>query len=401
LPVLIAFPDRLKQRRWTVLIRAILAIPLAVCIFFVAIGAVFVGIIGWFGALFTGRLPLFAREYLTRYMMMTVDLTGYLYFLTDTFPPFDPADPQFPAQLAMPAATKLNRWAVFFRIILGIPASLVSIALSYGLSILSFFLWVITLVTGWLPLSAHNALAASIRYQARLTAYAYLLVPTYPNGVFGDGIEPAAPETAAPEPNALEFLLRSTETGPGEAPDAPEVAPPMAAEPVASVSPAVSPSRQDRWRLVLNRGARRLLVIAIILGAAGYVGQLTLQITLRSHVGNQALNPAVSSLDASFQQYALNVKDCATGANQVACIEQQASVVESQLRTFAVRINGSDGSGLPSGAVASVISSARTCAALFEKLANAGPTATDYLVKAQSLPIQSDLNQLQTDLNAL
>ena len=48
------------QRRATVIFRIILAIPQFIVLFFLGIAAFFVSMIGWFAALFTGRLPEFA-----------------------------------------------------------------------------------------------------------------------------------------------------------------------------------------------------------------------------------------------------------------------------------------------------------------------------------------------------
>ena len=56
-PVLVAFAGPAPQSRLTVLIRALMVIPHIVVLWALAIAAYVVVIIGWFGALFTGRLP--------------------------------------------------------------------------------------------------------------------------------------------------------------------------------------------------------------------------------------------------------------------------------------------------------------------------------------------------------
>jgi hypothetical protein len=396
LPVLVAFPERTKQRRWTVLIRTILAIPLAIVVLVMGIGAFFVVIVGWFGALFTGRLPNFARTYIVRYLKLTVNLSTYTYLLTDTFPPFEAEGPGYSVHMAVPTATRLSRWAVFFRLILVIPAAIVATVVGYGIGILAFFLWLITLVSGWLPLSAHNAISALIRYQTRLNAYYYLVVPTYPNGLFGDGNARTVPEVNLPatSPQATEATASF---------DAPETVPLVGTEPVAFDSPGFASVQQVSWRLFLNRGARRLLVIAIILGALGYVGQITLQAVATTHHDDQVstLNSSVASLNSSFRRYEQSVQNCPKDASQVACVEEEAAMLSSQLRTFADTVNGLSVNGLPSNAIASAVSSARTNASDFEKLAKAGPTATDYQNVARNLDLRGDLDQLQGDLNRL
>src|SRR5580698_7598961 len=68
LPLLVSFPPRERQRRWTVLLRLILAIPLTVVVVFIGIAAFVVVVIGWFAALFTGRVPEFVRNLVTIYL---------------------------------------------------------------------------------------------------------------------------------------------------------------------------------------------------------------------------------------------------------------------------------------------------------------------------------------------
>ncbi len=74
LPLLTSFPAPAAQQRWTVLIRWILAVPLAVVLAFIGIAAGVVVFIGWFGALFTGRMPDFARNLTVIYLRMTLRL---------------------------------------------------------------------------------------------------------------------------------------------------------------------------------------------------------------------------------------------------------------------------------------------------------------------------------------
>ena len=396
-PLLVAFPERAKQRRWTVLIRFILAIPLGVVVLVIGIGAFFVAIVGWFGALFTGRLPDFARRYLTRYIKLAINLYTYAYLLTDTFPPFEAEEVGFPLRMAVPPATKLNRWAVFFRVILAIPAFIVSTVVSYGFGVLAFFLWLITLVSGWLPRSAHEAMSAWLRYQTRLNAYYLMVIPTYPNGLFGESDAPQSLEPFVQTPP-------SPAMGETTAPGTPETVSPASAELGVPPMPVMPPAPVEvSWNLVLSRGARRLLVIVIILGALAYVGQITAQAVERAHNNDQTstLNAAVVTLNSSFRQYERNVENCPKDATQVACVEDAASTLASQLQSFSDSVNGLSVTGVAPSDIAAAVTSARVSQGDFEKLANAGPTATDYENVAHSLDLQSHLDELQSDLNVI
>jgi len=55
--ILVAFAEPAEQRRLTVLVRIILAIPHAIVLYALGIASDVVALICWFAALFTGRLP--------------------------------------------------------------------------------------------------------------------------------------------------------------------------------------------------------------------------------------------------------------------------------------------------------------------------------------------------------
>ncbi len=86
-PVLVAFAGPAPQSRLTVLVRIFMVIPQLVVLWLLGIAAMVVVIIGWFGALFTGRLPVFAADF----------LTGYLRWLTRVLRLHGPAHRRVPA----------------------------------------------------------------------------------------------------------------------------------------------------------------------------------------------------------------------------------------------------------------------------------------------------------------
>lgn len=209
------------QRRWTVLIRVILAIPQIIVLYFLFVAAFFVAIVGWFAALFTGQLPTGIREFLIGVLKYQVRVHGYLLLFVDEYPPFAFFDaPEYPIQVEVPPATRLNPAAVLFRIILVIPAWIVSDVVMTGAGIVSFFVWVIMLFTGRQPEPAFGATSAAFRYSTRTVAYFGMLTPTYPKELFGE-----------------------------------------------------APSTQDRRSLtrplLLSGGARVLLIVMIVVGAIG------------------------------------------------------------------------------------------------------------------------------------
>ena len=199
-PVLVQFAGPRRQNRATVLFRAILAIPVLICLYFARYVAWLVLVTGWFGALFTGRLPDYAASFLAGFQRWEVGTYAYLLLLTDRYP-FGSLDADYPVSVTL-SPGRLNRAAVFFRMILIIPASLVAAVLMYGLGpILMIPTWLIVLIGGRMPQPLYQAIAASVRYWARMKAYWYLLTDVYPAGLFGDGPEPAPGGYGPPAPS--------------------------------------------------------------------------------------------------------------------------------------------------------------------------------------------------------
>ncbi len=182
----VRFGTTQPQRRVIVGFRLILVIPQYFVLFFVGIGVFFVAIVGWFAALFTGRLPASIAKFLLGYIRWSTRVSSYAFLMNDTYPPFslDP-DPTYPVDVVATTG-RLNRAAVFFRIILAIPAGIVASLLSQGLFWFGFITWIVTLVNGTMPDAFFGASAAVLRYQARYYGYLLMLTSFYPSDVFGD-----------------------------------------------------------------------------------------------------------------------------------------------------------------------------------------------------------------------
>ncbi|MEV5982154.1 DUF4389 domain-containing protein [Streptomyces sp. NPDC052114] len=190
LPVLDVPPPG-RQRRWTVLLRWLLLLPQFVAYAVLAVAAFFVMIVGWFAALFTGRLPDGIFRFLSAVLAYATRVNASTALLVDRYPPFSFSAPRYPVQIEV-HPTPLNRLAVLFRLILMIPAAIVTGLLQSGWYAISWVFWLITLILGRLPGPLYAATAAVARYSMRLHAYTYLLTPSYPKGLFGD--EPVPPE---------------------------------------------------------------------------------------------------------------------------------------------------------------------------------------------------------------
>ncbi|WP_328890865.1 DUF4389 domain-containing protein [Streptomyces sp. NBC_00316] len=175
-----------RQRRLTVLLRLLLLIPHFVVLFFLHIAAFFTAIAGWFAALVMGRLPEPVFRFLAGYLGYHVRVNASMMMLIDRYPPFALTPPSDYPVLIEVRPTALNRLAVFFRLILMIPAAVVQGLASTGWWALSFVWWLITLILGRMPEPLFEATAATLRYHMRFYAYFMMLTPAYPKGFFGD-----------------------------------------------------------------------------------------------------------------------------------------------------------------------------------------------------------------------
>ena len=362
-----AFAGPMRQRRVITAFRLLLAIPHFLVLYVLAIAAEVVAVIGWFAALFTGRLPAGLADFLTGWLRWSARVYAYVGLLTDQYPPFALADADYPVRLSA-APGGLNRVAVLFRLILAIPASLLLALIGYGAAVIGIVIWLIVLVTGSMPAPLHQAVAAVIRYSARFYGYFFLMSGTYPGGLFGD---PAEPDVA---PVAAGLLAAPVDAGPGQPGHAPPGAAPAAygreadgqeadaqldagppgdgppgngqagggqagdgqraggppgdGQPgdrppgYGQAPPAVSwPADPRAWRLVLSTGARRLVGLFIAVGAVAFAAYLIFTVNLASRSGDNATRvDAINSFSAAHSKL----------VGQLNALSQQVAACENQ-----------------------------------------------------------------------
>jgi hypothetical protein len=372
--VLVAFAPRAKQRRWTVLLRLFMAIPLAVVLFFIEIATFVVVVIGWFGALFIGRTPSFTRDLVTITLRLQLRLSTYVNLLSDRFPGFSlEAKPEDHAHLAVPEATRMNRAAVFFRLILAIPVSILSSVVQAGLVVILFFMWFVVLITGWLPQPVFDAGRAALRFQTRFSAYYSLLVPTYPGGLFGDG------KTAASSTLESQSELESES----------------------------APSSGSPWDLIVGKGGRRVLIVAIVLGTGVYIARIAGQVGVKSTFQQQQnLVNASNGIVQDINRFESQGKACQSEVAAVACLEHNDHTLAQQLTSFSSTLSGNESAGINVSTITTARTDALHLATLFFHAASAGPTRADYQSAVNDVQldvaathVQNSINSLQTALN--
>lgn len=192
-----------RQRRWTVLLRWLLLIPQFVVVWVLSVLAVPAAIVGWFGALVLGRLPDPIERYLAGFVPYDTRVRASAMLLVDDYPPFRWDGDGHPVRVDLRPG-ELNRLAVFFRLVLMIPAAIVQSLLTGGWYAAAFVIWLIVLVLGRMPDPLYGATAATLRYTTRFSAYVLMLTSAYPKGLFGDeGVPPVEAARSGTRPLML------------------------------------------------------------------------------------------------------------------------------------------------------------------------------------------------------
>jgi Domain of unknown function (DUF4389) len=459
--VLVAFGEPAEQRRLTVLVRLILAIPHLVVLYALTIASEVVALICWFAALFTGRLPGGLADFQLGYLRWLTRFSAYVLLLTDVYPPFEFAEADYPVRLRAEPGP-LNRLAVLFRIILVIPAVIVSAVLGYGLSFpVMFVAWLIVLIAGRMPQPLHEALAAGLRYHVRVTGYFLMLTARYPGGLFGDparsalvaapagGAFPAGPaDPAAPaapgwgEPAPGEPA--PGEPGPGQpgpgqpGPGQPGYGqlgygapaggafdygtpapygqpagygqpPPGYGSPAGYGRPAAAVrwlGGDQPWQLVLSQAAKRLVALFLVLGVVFLVGYFVLISVIAATSGSNTVTRAQAaiSVESSFARLSgtLSTFDSKVSACQgkLSCVNKADGQMSQAFGRFARDMNGIAMPSASTAAAARVRSDASLASSGFARLA-AVTSPAQYQQVVASTGLESLLGRFDHDYQAL
>ncbi len=415
-----SFDGPTPQRRGTVLVRLILAIPQFIVLFLLEIALFFVAVIGWFAALFMGRLPVWAHQFNSGFVSWSARVSAYLYLLTDEYPPFEFDTRSYPIRPFLPPPGKLNRLAVFFRLILFIPAFVFQMIVSYGLSLpLLLITWLILVFTGRMPPQLYWAYAALLRYETRFYAYMLLVTPEYPWGMFGDGPPEASPGSPAPTASIEEAAPVPYAESPGEAaarvpPPAPPAwppppppnwaqggtPPPLPHYPLSSApdeSGGAGPSR-----LVLPSGSRGWLIFAIVWGVLVLGVQVPLQVksfTTNVNLTSAQYDTVLNDYNESQATVAL-AERCTT----IACLHTANVAVATSFDQFDSNLVAMNLSPFAQDRATLVLNDLSQLSTAFTALSNS-PSLPAYRSRVQTSQVSTLLLSLQNDttnlLNAL
>jgi hypothetical protein len=456
--ILVAFAEPAKQDRLTVLVRIILAIPHIVVLWVLGIAAEVVVLICWFAALFMGRLPTGLAEFLAGYLRWTTRFYAYVFLLTDKYPPFELADVDYPVRILIRPG-RLNRLAVFFRVILAIPAYILGLLIIYGMETLVMFVtWLIVLIAGQMPRPLHEAIAAGTRYHTRFYGYIFLLTGTYPWGLFGDqpglgypgygepgygqppaglpdygqtmppqpryGAPPAQPGYPQPDPGVpapdqpgygqpgygQPPAGQSAYPGPGYG--QPSYGQPPAGQPGYAVPGYGQPPAPIRWlggdqpwRLVLSSRAKDLVRMFLAIGVLLIVGYIVTIAVVASSSSTVSKAEAAASVESSFDtlRSTLSGFDAKVAACQgsLSCVNKVDATMAQAFSNFAQDMRGkSMPTAASRDAAATVQADAGQIGQDFQKLSTAR-SVSQYQQDVASTGLAALLHKFDADYAAL
>jgi hypothetical protein len=183
----VQYPDHLS--RLLIFIKWLLAIPHFIVLSVLGFVAGIVTIIAWFAILITGKYPRGMWDFVVKVLRWSANLTAYLYFMRDEYPPF--GDGSYPVHYQLEYPERLSRGLIFIKWLLAIPHYIVL----YFLNIAVYVVWVISffaiLITGGYPQGLFSFMVGYQRWNNRVSAYLLLLTDAYPP--FGFGESPSAP----------------------------------------------------------------------------------------------------------------------------------------------------------------------------------------------------------------
>lgn len=211
--------DDLERRRVTVLFRLFMAIPHLLWLAIWSGGMLIVAPVLWVATLVKKRPPDGLREVYELFIRYALQVYAYLYLASQPWPGFLGKPGRYTIDVDMPPPADQNRWGVFFRFFLALPALMLttafagfggggsgntsgtgsstgsgaeSLALQLGITTtVAFLAWWACLVRGRMPQGLRDLTVWALGYAAQTYAYLFLLTSRYPNS--NPAVAPLAP----------------------------------------------------------------------------------------------------------------------------------------------------------------------------------------------------------------
>lgn len=200
-PIQLESRDDLRRSRLTVFFRILLAIPHVVWLSLWGVVAFLAAIVNWLATLFRGSSPEPLHRFLVAFLRYQTHVGAFLFLIGNPFPGFTGAKGTYPIELRVADRAPQNRWTVFFRALLALPALFLAGVYGSLLFTVAVLGWFAALARGQMPVGLRNAGALALRYTEQTYGYLFLLTGAYPYS--GPCLEPRqAIPVPAPVPPA-------------------------------------------------------------------------------------------------------------------------------------------------------------------------------------------------------
>jgi hypothetical protein len=230
-PIRLVVEDDLQRSRLTVFLRLILAIPHFIWFFLWSIVVFLAAILSWFIVLITAQLPLALHRFFSAYTRYSTHLYAYLYLAANNYPGFAGEAGDYAVDVKIDSPERQNRWKTLGRLILAIPALLLTSALTGApggggggwqsnragtedpefqwwsfsgqagaVAITAFLGWFVCVALARMPLGFRDLAVYGLRYSAQTLGFLLFLTDRYPSA---DTRVPAATQPTPEKPITL------------------------------------------------------------------------------------------------------------------------------------------------------------------------------------------------------
>jgi len=180
-PIGLIVTDDLERNRLTVFFRLLLAIPQAVWIALWGVVASVCVLIPWVATLFAGRVPAGLHAFISRFLRASTHLSAYVFLLADPWPPFGGAQGTYPVDVRIDPPAAQGRLTVLFRILLAVPAMLLTYVFRAVNQLVALLGWFYCLFVGRMHPGMRDLSAWLLRSEVQTYAYLLLLTGRYPS----------------------------------------------------------------------------------------------------------------------------------------------------------------------------------------------------------------------------
>lgn len=180
-PVVFSADHVEPRNRLTTFFRLVLVIPHLALAFVWSIGASVVVFLAWFALVFTGRWPRGMYDFIAAYLRYLTAVYGYLYLMTDAYPPFGAATDAYPVRMDVAAPReRYSRVKALFRIVLAIPVLIINYAMQIVAQVGALLSWFAIVALGRQPKGLQEMIGLGLSYQQRSLAYILLVTEDWP-----------------------------------------------------------------------------------------------------------------------------------------------------------------------------------------------------------------------------